>query len=406
MAAIVLPMHDVVTRRALGRATLARQLLLERSPLAVPEALEHLVGLQGQAPDAPYVGLWSRLAGFAPPALADLVADGRVVRTALMRATVHLVTAADQARLRPLVQPVLDRAWAGSPFVRRLGGAGPAEIVALAGHLLAGGPLTRAQLSRALAPHWPDADPASLAYAATFLRPMVQAPPRGVWGRRAGAAWTDPPLPEAPASADCPEGAAGPAGGPVSPAALDGLLLRYLGAFGPASVKDAQVWSGLTRLREVADRLLAAGRLRPFRDEDGRVLLDLPDAPRPDADTPAPPRFLPEYDNLLLSHADRRRVNPAGRRVPLPPGNGAAMGTYLVDGVWSGTWRLVRGEATTLALEPFGDAPAVSGDVLDEAAALAAWLGASHVVSPGLVGEVPGDLRPGGRGRIGGHRSG
>jgi hypothetical protein len=374
MAAIVLRMHDVLSRRALGRATLARQLLLERSPLTVPEALEHLVGLQGQAPDAPYVGLWSRLAGFVPPALADLVADGRVVRTSLMRATVHLVTAADQARLRPLVQPVLDRAWAGSPFARQLGGAEPAEVVALAGRLLADGPLTRAQLSRGLAPHWPGGDPVSLAYAATFLRPMVQAPPRGVWGRRAQAAWTIPPVAAAV--------------GPVPPAALDGLLLRYLGAFGPASVKDAQVWSGLTRLREVADRLLATGRLRRFRDEDGRELLDLPDAPRPDADAPAPPRFLPEYDNLLLSHADRRRVNPEGRRVPLPPGNGGTMGTYLVDGVWSGTWRLVRGDETALAIEPFEGAPAVSGDVLAEAGALAAWLGASHVVSPGLVGDV------------------
>jgi hypothetical protein len=148
------------------------------------------------------------------------------------------------------------------------------------------------------------------------------------------------------------------------------------------------VWSGLTRLREVADRLLAAGRLRRFRDEDGRELLDLPDAPRPHADTPAPPRFLPEYDNLLLSHADRRRVNPERRRVPLPPGNGGTMGTYLVDGVWAGTWRLVRGDAIALVLEPFGDAPEVSGDVLAEAAALAAWLGASHVVSPGLVEDV------------------
>jgi hypothetical protein len=359
--ATVVRMDDLLSRTDLNRATLARQLLLDRAPLSVPEALEHLVGLQGQAPDAPYVGLWSRLADFVPDDLGALVADGRAVRTPLMRATVHLVTAADRAALRPLVQPVLDRAWTSSPFARQLGGATPAEVLAVATPLLAAGPLTRAELSAALAPHWPDADPTSLAYAATFLQPLIQAPPRGIWGRRAPAAWTT--APEVP----------------VAPATLDDLVLRYLGAFGPASVKDAQLWSGLTRLREVADRLLAAGRLRRFRDEDGRELLDLPDAPRPGADVPVPPRFLPEYDNLLLSHADRARVNPDGRPVPLPPGNGGTVGTFLVDGVWSGTWQV----AGALTVVPFGPLSAA-----DESALVAEGERLLSFVTPDETPEV------------------
>jgi hypothetical protein len=133
---------------------------------------------------------------------------------------------------------------------------------------------------------------------------------------------------------------------------VDEMLLRYLGAFGPASVLDAQMWCGLTRLGEVAERL--GPRLRRFRDENGRQLLDLPDAPRPDPDTPAPPRFLPEYDNLLLSHADRSRVVVDGRTVPLYPGNGGVRGELLVDGFWRANWAISRdGTGATLTIEPF-----------------------------------------------------
>ena len=141
-------------------------------------------------------------------------------------------------------------------------------------------------------------------------------------------------------------------------------MLRYLAAFGPATVADAQTWSGLTRLREVTERL----DLRTYRGPDGAELLDLPAITLPEEDTPAPPRFLPVYDNLLLSHADRRRVNPASRQVPLPPGNGATEGSLLIDGHWDATWKITR-EALTIS--PFRRLTAAEESAIaEEAAAL------------------------------------
>jgi hypothetical protein len=156
--------------------------------------------------------------------------------------------------------------------------------------------------------------------------------------------------------------------------AAEELVLRYLAAFGPASVNDAQTWSGLTGLREITDRL--AGRLHPFRTEHGAQLFDLPDAPRPDPETPAPPRFLPEYDNLLLSHADRRRVITHSRPVPLPPGNGCNEGTLLIDGQWNATWKLIRTtDAATLRITPFVALTSADTEAITaEATALAEFL--------------------------------
>jgi len=318
-------------RRALNRATLARQLLLERSDRSPADALHHLVGLQAQAPLAPYVALWSRLADFRPESLAELVADGRAVRVTVMRATIHLVTPADAAGLRALLQSMLERRFISSPFARNLDGVDLAEVRARAQELLSAGPMTRPQLSEGLRRWWPDRDPASLAYAVTFQVPLTHVPPRGVWGRTG-------PIAYAPYEAK-------------STVDVDTVVLRYLGAFGPASVADMQTWCGLTRLGEVVERL--GTRLERFTDEHGARLYDLPDAPRPDPDTPAPPRFLPEYDNVLLSHADRSRVNPDGHPVPLPPGNGASVGTVLVDGDLRALWRLDRARGS-LTITPHG----------------------------------------------------
>ena len=357
---------DRLSPRALNRATLARQLLLDRAGLTAGEAVRHLAGLQAQAPLAPYVGLWTRLAGFRHQELRDLLTERAVVRAHLMRNTVHLVDAADYLCFRPLYQPLMERDLAGH-FGRNLaqrGGVDLAELADAAAALLGQTALTRAELAARLAQRWPDHDPASLAYAAGHLVPLVQVPPRGLWGRTGQAAFVlaDAWLADAWLVG---QGRVGPAR-PDPASALEQLVLRYLAAYGPASVRDIQAWSGLSRLREVTDRL--GRRLRPVAGPDGARLLDLAGVPRPDRDLPAPPRFLPEYDNLLLSFADRSRVIPHGRPVPLPAGNGATTGTLLVDGFWRADWKIVKGpDLAVLHILPFqplalGEADAVAAE--------------------------------------------
>ena len=341
----------VLGRRALSRATLARQFLLERARKPVPEALEDLAGLQAQAPDAPYVGLWSRLEGFETDHLSWLIASREAVRAPLMRATVHLVTAADHAALQPWAKPVLERGFASQRFARDLDGLDLAAVTAAGAGLLSENNLTRAKLGAAMAELWPDRDPNSLAYAVTYLLPVVQVPPRGIWGERGPARWST-----AEAWLSMPR---------AEPLDAGQLIKRYLGAFGPASVRDAQVWSGLTRLQEVADGL--GSQLRRFRDEDGRELLDLPDGPLPDPETPAPARFLPEYDNVLLSYANRARVITGNRTVPLPPGHGGSRGTVLIDGFFAGTWHAVRAVGTvTLKVASFAPLTAADTDAVTQ----------------------------------------
>lgn len=312
--------------RALNRAMLARQFLLHRQNVPATTVIEHLVGMQAQAPNAAYVGLWSRVRDFRAGELAGLMTGRKVVRTSLMRATIHLVTAGDCVGLRPVVQRVLERSWAGSPFAKNLVGVDYEELLGLGKKLLGERGRTRAELAPLLRERWPDRDPDSLVYASTFLTPLVQVTPRGVWGKSGPSAWTT-----------VESWLAEPVGDDPTP---DQTVLRYLAAFGPASVMDVQTWSGLTKLKEAVERLRP--RLVTFRDERGRELFDLPDAPRPDPETPAPPRFLPEYDNVLLSHADRSRVNDLKRQIPLFPGNGAMMGNLLVDGFYRGTWRITK----------------------------------------------------------------
>jgi hypothetical protein len=297
------------------------------------------VGMQAQAPNPPYVGLWTRLEDFHPNELACLVLERRAVRIALMRNTVHLVTARDCLALRPLMRPVFDRGLHASRS-RRAGieGVDIEALVAAGRTLLEERPRTAKELGMLLQERWPDRDAASLARAIRHLLPLVQVPPRGIWGKSGQAshttaeAWLGRPLDADPS--------------------LEEMVVRYLGAFGPATVKDVQTWSGLTRLREVTDSLRP--RLRTFRDEHGKELFDLPDAPRPDADTPAPPRFLPEFDNLILSHADRSRMIADDYRKAIASKNGMVPATVLVDGFVRGTWKTerTRGKAT-LTIEQF-----------------------------------------------------
>ena len=326
--------------RALNRATLARQALLERVTMPALDAIERLAGMQAQAPHSPYVGLWTRLRGFRAQELSDLIETRRAVRGPLMRATLHLVSADDWSAFRPVVQPVLERGFAGAPF--DIAGVDVPELVDAGRSLLEQRPLTRPELGALLAHRWPERDPVSLAQAITYLTPVVQVTPRGVWGNSGQPRWT---------TAEEWLGRR-----PDPQPSLEQIVLRYLAAFGPATVRDIQTWSGLTRLAEIVESLRA--RLRTFRDEHGAELFDLPEAPRPDPDTPAPPRFLPEYDNLLLSHADRTRVITGNERVPLQPGLGARYGTLLVDGFFRGTWRITRHrDSATLLIEPLEPLP-------------------------------------------------
>ncbi|MBT2385138.1 winged helix DNA-binding domain-containing protein [Streptomyces sp. ISL-11] len=342
----------VLTVRALNRALLERQLLLRRAALPALDAVEHLVGLQAQSPMDPYYALAARLDGFDPEELSGLLASRAAVRIAVMRSTLHLVGARDCLTLRALCQPVQERSFRGNQG-KRLTGVDLSRVAALARDLVAERPYTFHELGQALAREWPGSAPQDLAMAARALLPLVQVPPRGLWGRGGPAAHTttaawlgQEPDPRPDAGA---------------------VLRRYLAAFGPASVKDMQKWCGLTGLRTVVDGIRPG--LRTFRDENGTELFDLPDAPLPDPDTDAPVRFLPEFDNIALSYADRARVvDPASwRRVRRV--NRAAP-TVVLDGFIRGVWRLDRAPGTTtLTVEPFERIRAADRAALEDEAA-------------------------------------
>ncbi|MFG2616020.1 winged helix DNA-binding domain-containing protein [Streptomyces sp. NPDC048507] len=314
--------YPVLGTRALNRATLARQLLLSRAEMSARDAVGHLLGLQAQNVTPPYYQLHARLAGFRPEELARLMESRDVVRMVTMRSTIHTHTAHDALTLRPLVQPARDREVGA--FRRGLTGVDLDRLKRRSRVFVEAEPRTMGEIREELLREWPAADPQSLAVAARCLLPLVQVTPRGVWGRSGRVRLTT-------VERWLGEEGAGQTAQPV-----DGVVLRYLGAFGPASVKDMQTWAGLTRLREAFERLRP--RLTVFRDENGAELFDLPDAPRPDPDTPAPPRFLPEFDNLLLSHADRSRVITPEIKGRTWTGNQAHR-TLLVDGFVAGLWR-------------------------------------------------------------------
>ncbi|MGB2571735.1 winged helix DNA-binding domain-containing protein [Micromonospora citrea] len=325
---------SVLDRRALNRALLARQLLLQRHDMPVVDALEHLVGLQAQEPLEPYVGLWSRLAGFQPPALAELLLSRQAVRTLLMRRTLHLVTARDCRTLRPVHQAmVVSRMW--STLRRVLPGVDLDELAGLGRPLFEERPRRLTEAARAVADRWPGVEPRWLGDALSTLVPLVQVPPRGIWGERGAAYHTTI------------EQWLGQALEPASPHTVDALVLRYLAAYGPASSADIRAWSGLSGLRDSVHRLRPS--LRTFRDERGRELFDVPDGVLPDPETPAPPRFLPAFDNAVLGYDDRSRViDTAHRGLSV---TGARF--LLVDGRVAGTWTVaVDDGAATVRITP------------------------------------------------------
>jgi DNA glycosylase AlkZ-like len=315
----------VLDQAALNRAFLARQLLMERATMSPLTAVEHLVGMQAQAPNAPYVGLWTRLAGFGFDDLANLVLGRQVVRLAMMRSTIHLVSARDCFVLRPVLQPVLDRGLSGG-FGRRLTGLDLPAVAARGREFVEEAPQTWAGLGARLAAEWPEHDADALAQVIRASLPLVQLPPRGVWGEGGAALHT---------TAHHYLGVAA-----AADASVEDLVRRYLGAYGPASVRDVQAWSGLTRLADVLEGMRR--ELAVFRDLTGRELFDLPDAPRPPGSRPAPVRFLPEFDNALLAHHDRSRILPVEHKGRVFSNNGYVAGTVLVDGAVRATWRVAR----------------------------------------------------------------
>ncbi|NRQ32650.1 winged helix DNA-binding domain-containing protein [Nonomuraea sp. NN258] len=322
-------MDPLISRRALNRATLERQLLTRRTDLPVLDVVEHLAGLQAQTPHTWYVGLWNRIAGFAASDAADLLVSRDLVRIALQRSTIHLVSARDCLAMRPLLQVVTER-MTRTTFGKRLAGVDLDELESAARALVEERPMTFADLGKALAERWPDNDPHALGQGVRWRVPLVQVPPRGLWGRSGPIAHT---------SAESWLGVEVP---PMTPAEL---VRRYLQAFGPASVMDVQTWSGLTRLAEVVEPM----DLVRFRDESGRTMYDLPDAPRPAEDTPVPVRLMYDFDNLFLSHADRSRVLTETSLAAMSGfmGTNVMPRSILVDGVAAGDWTVTRAKGVS-----------------------------------------------------------
>jgi hypothetical protein len=329
---------DTLTLRQLGRATLARQLLLERAAMTPVKAVERLIAIQAQLARPPYIALWTRLAGFTREALTAAITKRQLVRATLLRGTLHLLTATDYRALRPLFQPMLDAGITGI-LKERAAALDVPGLVADARAFLADRPRTFEDIRDHLVARRPGSDERAMGYAVRLSLPLVQVPEDGcAWG-----------FPGTSAFAVAETWLGAPIAGGADAAAL---VLRYLAAFGPATAADAQRWSGLADLRPAFAALRP--KLRVFRDERGRELFDLPGAPRPDADTPAPVRFLPDFDNLVLGHDDRRRVIDDEHRKAIATANLQVKPTFLIDGRVAGSWKITRtAKAATLALTPF-----------------------------------------------------
>ncbi|MEU0929280.1 winged helix DNA-binding domain-containing protein [Streptomyces malaysiensis] len=358
----------VLGNRALGRATLARQLLLDRADVPVVDAVAHLCGMQAQEPQEPFTGLWSRLRAFTPGALSDLLIQRSLVRTHLMRRTVHLLTADDTVAWRARHDAMLRQRVLGT-YRRELAGIDLGELGAAGRAVMADGePRSMAELVGALAARWPGPPPRALGeMLIAALVPVAQTPPRGLWRAKGGvrnvllSSWLGREMaPPAPDGAD-----------PVGQA----LVRRYLAAFGPAASADLRAWCGLAGLPAAVAAIRE--ELVTFRDERGRELLDLPGAPRPDPDTPAPVRFLPAFDNAILGYHDRGRIiDDAHRGLSV-----AGERVVLVDGRVAATWTV---DAGTVAVTPLGRlSPADRTAVAEEGRELASFLsdGESHRVS-------------------------
>lgn len=358
------PPAEQLTVAQLNRATLARQHLLERTTAPPAEVVDRLFGMQSQLPGPAYTGLWTRIEGFAFDDLSALIENRTLVRIGLMRGTIHLVTARDAAGLWPFTRAIPDRGFQTmrGPTLEAAG-VDLAAAEAETERLLRSGPITADAIGANLAERWPDAKPSLLGSIARHRFPVVQVPPRGLWGRSGAATY---------ALLDDWVGAEEPAYPPEQ------IVRRYLAGFGPASVADAQQWCGVKGLKPAFEAL--GDELVSFIAPDGKTrLFDLVGAPRPDADVPAPVRILPEWDNVLLSHADRTRVIDPDRRKATLSVNGILDSTVLVDGRVVAAVKALpgkRGAGGTLAVAPFERLPrSVKAEVEAEGHALLAAMG-------------------------------
>jgi winged helix DNA-binding protein len=337
----------VLTLRELNRALLARQLLLERKRLTPVSLIERLVGLQAQWPSAPYVGVWTRTTGFRREALERELVRGRVIKATVMRQTLHLVTPRDYALIRSAMSETnfpweTAQAKRLASLVRSLASDGPLTSQEGISHIERKTGLAGIESRRA----W---------RAARARAHLLHHHETALWRARPEGRFVAHPEPETHV--------------PVEARAE--LIRRYLAAFGPASVKDLGVWS-MMHVPELKASLALLEPLRRFRDEQGRELFDIPRAPLPHPETPAPVRFLPKWDNVLLAHADRTRVLPEPYRKRVIGQNGDVAQTFLVDGFVAGVWRVENERVVT---EPFARlARSAQRELADEAALLEAFL--------------------------------
>lgn len=341
---------QTLTLRELNRAMLARQSLLERSTVGVPEMMEQVVGLQAQQASSPYVGLWTRLVDFRRDDLAQQIEDRQVVKATLMRSTLHLVTTADYLRLRATLQPVLSAAWEAI-FKELKGNFDVPKLIEVARPFIEESPRTFAEITAHLVERFPDVEAGALRYGVRTHLPMVQVPIRKQWSYPGNPQfalaeqWLEQSIPD---EAD-----------------LQALVRRYLAAFGPARVTDMQTWSGLGKLKALFETMRP--ELVTYRDEQGVELFDLPQMALPAGDAVAPVRFLPEFDNVLLSHANRTRIvaDAVRSKVYLPGLRVAA--TVLIDGFVGGVWKLAKSKGVaTLTIELFAAASVKDRRALSE----------------------------------------
>ncbi|MFF1919978.1 winged helix DNA-binding domain-containing protein [Streptomyces sp. NPDC058221] len=354
-----------ITARELNRATLSRQLLLERAPLTVPEGVRRVVALQAQHPASPYVALWNRLTGFAPADLDAAFAARSVVKATLMRITLHAVHAEDYPAFRAAMQPTLYASRLGSRFAAA--GLTPADAEELVTELLAFAdrPRTSAQMQawaeERLGPEKKD----GAWWGLKGYAPLHHAPTDALWtfGHRPSfiAAGTGP----------------APAGRAVDPQALETLILRYLAGFGPASVGDVAQFAMVQRTAVRAALQLLGDAVEQLRGPDGGVLFDVPGASRPAAGTPAPPRLMAMWDSTLLAYADRSRVIPPDFRPLVIRRNGDVLPTLLVDGYVAGVWRSTADGIEATAFQPLS--PATWDGLAAEARSLTALLDGREV---------------------------